>query len=232
MYTHAKVTVFIRVASCQNVRLLKDGQTVAGNWGKTIRPIQADPEGRILERFVNARNDEDSILAWTRKYGPLRYPPIQRGGQWGLGLQSDGREFPKFKLNRWRQDQHNLRDIWEGICGVGPSADFWGGRSKTRHMQFQMLPPYPALESMMMRGGRVSRVTASDMLNFLEMAIYAVEDRLRVCPNPDCKGIKWFVAQHGRQQLCSRDCLVWSRKEAQKKYWHSARAKQRRKQRS
>lgn len=261
MYTRKRVTVSVRVAPGVDVKLHPDGKTVVGRWGKQLSTLIASPDGAFAQKYANWPDDHESILRWVRKHGPLSYPPVHIGlreldkkmkeiesrggssisilevrrnfdahntlGGWALGLQSDGMKFPSFTLARWQQDQLNIRSDWEARCGIGPNADFF--KKYDEAVVTHRMSPTDGLS---VQRGRIVDVEVSDLRHFLVIELDMIVDRLRVCPNPDCKGNKWFVAQHGRQQLCSEVCLAWSRREAQRKYWHSDRAKQRRKQRT
>jgi hypothetical protein len=244
-----------------DVKLQPDGKTVTGYWGKQLSTLTASPGGEFAQEYANWPDDPESILRWIRKHGPLSYPPVHMGmselakkmkeiesqggssisipeirrifaarnilGGWALGLQSDGDEFLSFTLARWRQDQINIRSEWEARCGIGPDANFF--KKYDEAIVTHRMSPTDGLS---VQRGRVVSVEVSDLRHFLEIELDMIVDRLRVCPNPGCKGNKYFVAVHGRQQLCSPACLGWSRKQAQTRYWHSDKAKQRRKQKT
>lgn len=232
MYTRKGVTVSVRVSPCVHVRLCEDKNTVIGNWGENQRTIKATSDGRLLQEFVNLKSgDPEEILTWTKRCGPLHYPPRRRGPDdnflrgYVLGIQSDGREFPKFTLERWRMDQAGIRAMWEMESGLRGKDWGYSPDAITHHLMWP-------LEVVSVKGGSVVDVQVGDMYKFLVMHLDVVGDRLRVCENPECKKSKWFVTHHGRQKLCSTACLGWSRRQAQKRYWHSDKGKQRRKQKA
>src|SRR5437868_6468517 len=53
----------------------------------------------LTEEFLNCSDDAQSILHFTRKYGPLH--------------ESSGRDQFQFDIAEWRKDQARLRGWWE-----------------------------------------------------------------------------------------------------------------------
>ena len=221
MFLTGQADIVVRIASCDRVRL-SDGQTVVGNWGERQKEIYAHREGlKLLEQFVNVQADKpQEILQWTKKFGPLRYPPVwmKEIGDYVLGIQSDGREFPSFTIERWRQDQLNTRREWQGKCGIGELKDFLK-HSRSALIQHRVVPT----EEVWFREGRIEAYLVADLLHFLDVSMDACIDRLRVCANRACKvrgelSPTLFIAEHNRQRFCSDDCSTWNRRQIQQRY--------------
>ena len=219
----SQIDVLVPVARGLKVQLT-DSQRVTGRWDQQVRQVSALKDGlRLAEEFVNLDlENHDAILAWTQANGPLRYPPKRIDWSlagYALGIQH-GKKFDGFTVERWQQDQANLRSTWEGKCGIGPQAALWKGLRKGL-ISHRVEPT----EEIWISQGRIVAYLVSDMLRFLDVVLDIFAGQLRVCPNPECKHHRWFVATHPRQIVCSKVCAAWNKRQAQLRYWHSPKAK-------
>jgi hypothetical protein len=73
--------------------------SIAGHFKSDLREFGGEPGSRLIERFVNWRDDPDSILEFTRQYGPLKVKAIP-GGTFS------------FKIEDFRKAQAMFRELW------------------------------------------------------------------------------------------------------------------------
>jgi hypothetical protein len=88
---------FCTLAGVEDVRLVHSNKIV-GRFRATLDEFYG-PKHRLIEDFLNWPSDPESILRFTRKYGPLQAPP------------AGGKEFEVF-WHPWTLDQRRLRSMW------------------------------------------------------------------------------------------------------------------------
>lgn len=79
----------------------KDGQ-VAGGWSDELRWSSFAGSTRPAEEFANCLPRPESIVRFTRKYGPLHVEPLS------------GEEF-QFQLDDWLSVQAGFRELWRVV---------------------------------------------------------------------------------------------------------------------
>jgi hypothetical protein len=89
---------FCTLAGVENVRLVESNK-IAGRFKETLEEFDGQPKRRLIEDFLNWPSDPQSILRFTRKYGPLQDLPVV------------GKEFEVF-WHPWTLDQRRLRSLW------------------------------------------------------------------------------------------------------------------------
>jgi hypothetical protein len=95
---------FYTLAGVQQVRLEAD--FYKGRWKNSLGRFYGPQPGRLIQEFLNWPNAPESVLLFTRRYGPLRH--YARAGE----------EFG-YKLSAWRDGQEQLRNLWRNIREVG-----------------------------------------------------------------------------------------------------------------
>ncbi len=90
---------FCTLAGVEDVQLAEPNKIV-GRFKPTLDEFYGPPKRKLIEDFLNWPSDPQSVLRFTRKYGPLQNEPIA------------GREFEVFWLP-WQLDQRRLRSLWQ-----------------------------------------------------------------------------------------------------------------------
>lgn len=182
-----------------DVRLEAD--QVVGRWTLEVqRHYSSANETRLAERFVNLDGSPDSILRFTRKYGPL------------IRANSDEKGGFRFPLDTWRKNQGEFRLFWRAFSSKGKPKDF--------------SPSYTPLggNSFEVRRGWLDFCCA-DLWTFVTLEVFLLADKLRICERPDCR--RYFFSNHGKERYCSTFCANWSQAQL-KRRWHEKRRLQRR----
>ncbi len=104
---------FCTLAGVEDVRLVGTNKIV-GRFKATLEEFYGLPKRRLIEDFLNWSSDPESVLHFTRKYGPLRDAPI------------GGREF-EFPWFHWTLDQRRLRSLWRRRVYDLSDAESTGG---------------------------------------------------------------------------------------------------------
>jgi hypothetical protein len=101
MFTPAKSIRHFRfctLAGVENVRLV-DSNKITGRFQAKLTEFYGPTKGRLIEDFLNWPSDPQSVLHFTRKYGPLQISPVE------------GKEF-EVSWHPWTLDQRRLRSLW------------------------------------------------------------------------------------------------------------------------
>lgn len=88
---------FCVLAGVEDVRIL--GNELAGRFQANLKEFYGPPNRRLIEDFLNWPHDPENILRFTRRYGPLRNPPVG-GASFAVSW------FP------WYADQRFLQNLW------------------------------------------------------------------------------------------------------------------------
>jgi hypothetical protein len=105
---------FCTLAGVEDARLV-DSNKIVGRFKATLMEFYGPPKRRLIEDFLNWPSDAESILRFTRKYGPLQGAPV------------GGAEFEVFWFP-WKLDQRRLRSLWQRRSIFGLSdAERTGG---------------------------------------------------------------------------------------------------------
>ena len=88
----------------------EEGPFVVGRLKQQLRQLRLSKPGQLAEEFANHPNDEQGILRFTNKYGPLRF--------W---RPEPGQEF-RFQLSEWRQEQETFKKAWLKVKAEGLGA--------------------------------------------------------------------------------------------------------------
>jgi len=91
---------FYTLAGFQDVHL--EGDFLVGRWKTSLDRFYGPKRDRLIQEFVNWPDAPESIVLFTKRYGPLRHLPRA------------GAEF-KYKLSAWKADQDQLRSLWKEI---------------------------------------------------------------------------------------------------------------------
>src|ERR1700687_4361497 len=90
---------FCTLAGVEDAELVGTNK-IAGRFKSNLEEFYGPPKRRLIEDFLNWPSDPQSVLRFTRKYGPLRDQPIA------------GAEFEVFWFP-WKLEQRRLRSLWE-----------------------------------------------------------------------------------------------------------------------
>jgi len=212
---------FSVLAGAEDVRLEEDD--VVGRWVKSenLSRIESKPPRLFVVRFLNWGDSSEEILRFAGRYGHLLEPPVPRTGT------GDFRFSLEF-LRNWRQ---SLRSNWESRMPAvkpPPSAPgvlqwiisgevFIESRAGTRAWTCD-------------QSGLI--YSCATLYEFLLLELFSIpRERLRKCPNPDCR-TQFFIAASLRQRCCSDFCKHWAQRDAKLLWWvkhGEARRKRRRK---
>jgi hypothetical protein len=77
-----------------------DGTVVSGHFKASLHEFAGEKDGRLVERFANWPDDVESIVSFTRQYGPLH------------GAAKESCKFA-FLLEEFRESQVYFRDLWK-----------------------------------------------------------------------------------------------------------------------
>src|SRR5580698_1075585 len=91
---------FCYLAGVENVRL--DGEWVVGQWKSSFKQFHGPEKSRLIQDFLNWRPVPESVLAFTKKFGPLEERPIA------------SQSF-RFSLLTWTTCQRNLQFAWNRL---------------------------------------------------------------------------------------------------------------------
>jgi hypothetical protein len=151
----------------------------------------------LTEEFLNCGQDAQSILHFTRKYGPLHELP--------------GRDQFQFDIAAWKKDQATLCMWWEMFAAYA-----------TRYKS----PPTPSIvvEAVPRDLFRVDRTgltyECANLIHYIKLEITAVPaQRLRRCSREGCG--QRFIAHDLREKYCSESCKTQERNRAKLRYWNN-----------
>ena len=165
----------------------------------------------LLENFLNWPDDPESILRFTRRYGPVVLQPAktwrpQHSQHWS------------FTLGRWRTFQGYLRSFWK------MEVDWW---QKNPGIEANFpLQDGDVLEFVQAEGrGSDDHVLIEigNLSRFLELCVVALPGaRLRRCKRTSEDGCDtpYFVATHLKQDYCSDKCAHWAQKAVKRDWWN------------
>jgi hypothetical protein len=89
------------------------GSEIEGQFKGALVEFDGEREGRLIQKFLNWPDDPQSILRFTRKYGPLEIAPVR-----GKAFQFPFTGFTRVQdqlRTIWRHlDKHAQRDLYEG----------------------------------------------------------------------------------------------------------------------
>lgn len=166
----------------------------------------------VLEAFVSTEQDAESILRFTRRFGPLRRP--LRGAK----------EFRQ-PLEAWRNYQNWFRQVWRSRAGNAPQLIKFRAKSENvpeeRYFSITDAQSWPLEKGehlLISREGRVGLLT-ENLERFLRFQLLSLPlGRARICRRPDC-ATPYFIAKHQRQNFCSDLCAQWGQRQWKKNWW-------------
>lgn len=94
---------FCTLAGVEGVHI--EGEWIVGQWKASLTQIYGKETGTVLQDFLNSSTSPESILRFTKQYGPL-----DRGAKPSV-------EF-KFQLSEWRKVQQSMRSLWKSRSKV------------------------------------------------------------------------------------------------------------------
>ena len=198
------------------------GDSIVGslNGSKMIPPFSHSPTKvdlrreahSVVEEFVNTDQDPQSILRFTKRFGPLQR--LQRGQK----------EF-SLSLQDWRKHQEWLRGQWRRRAEDASAVRKRAGRFSPQSWTFESDE-----HLLFSSSGRVLIVTNS-FRRLIEFAWFSTPtDHVRICANPECK-TPYFASKDFRQRFCSEVCAQWGQRQWKREWW-AARGNDWRKNRS
>jgi len=206
--------------------------TILGCLGAEARDLSRLTEP-VHRTFVNTHPLPESILQFTRRYGPLEPFPLYQ----------DGCPTPDeflIDLGSWKQHQQRFRSWWglnqqplewEGLLNdfqreILPEVSVeakeepaWVGADESETVQVvkpRLVRPGTEL-AWERRGNKLLLVvTARSLWQYLCLCLMAEKvGTLRFCENPNC-GAPYFVARRRDQAFCGSDC---SELIAKRRWW-------------
>ncbi len=167
------------------------GDTFVGKWKSTPTRFYGLSRKRLLlEDFLNWSSEDQQVLKFIRKYGPL-YQSWTREG--------------KFWVRRpiWSNWQTHFRGMWEILM------------NQPHHFAFRSVIDNAVLSY----ESRSFEFRVSQLATFLEIELATCDRRrLRKCLAPSCEA-PYFIARHLRGRYCSDLCAAWAQRQSKKKWW-------------
>jgi hypothetical protein len=127
-----------------------------GRWKSALERFYGPQTGRLIEHFVNWPSAPESVLLFTKKYGPLDQKP------------APGDEF-RFQLSAWNKRQTGFRSTWRDaklFTGEWDVSDENGGLT---YEDGRLMYKSPSLRSFL-------------GLDLMTCPL----DRLKICMRPGC----------------------------------------------
>lgn len=174
-----------------------DGVQVSGTWSDLPVELNLRRTAALGEEFANWPNNPESIVKFTRKYGPLQVPH---------SLSSGGRGAPfRFSVGSWRREQRRFQMEWQQYFALRdiPFSGKAIGISRNEYFVFT-------------RSGL--KFKAENLLRLLYFGLDGMPARLRICLRPNCTH-PYFAARHLKQTYCSDECARWGQKKWKKQWW-------------
>lgn len=175
-----------------------DGVQVSGTWSDLPVELNLRRTAALAEEFANWPNNPESILKFTRKYGPLEAPH---------SLSSGGRGAPfRFLVEWWRQEQRRFQMEWQ--------LDF-----RLRDIPSSGKVIYTSPNEYFVLTSSGLKFRAGSLLRLLYFGLDGIPSaRLRICLRPDCTH-PYFAARHLKQTYCSDECARWGQRQWKKQWW-------------
>jgi len=168
------------------------GTEVFGQFSPQPYSFEDVGEPRLIETFLNWPDDPDSIVRFTREYGPLKEEA------------KSGDEF-KFDLEQFLATQQQFRAIWRNFRQATTSAmDLMhdlGGKVR-------------------FHGGVVTYIAPTLYVYLYADLVTSPKERVRVCWRENCPH-PYFIASHHNKQFCSKDCAAENRREWNREWWQT-----------
>ena len=227
--------VFCCLAGCENVRV--EGEHIVGNWSDSPHlVVQGNRRGALAEEVVNAIDPSpERIVALTRKFGPMNIPHAGMELHFNLTFDYSLAAGPiPNTLRLVTQEEmskvvkNQLKTVREQ--GFKFSIEGWLGKQGAFQAMWELrayMGGSKVIDSdMSSQGGRFIRLQGDRMFYLVDSAAGLLvldhwngSNRARVCENPECSYIPFFVAEHLNQRYCSKDCSDWAQREHRRKWW-------------
>jgi hypothetical protein len=173
-----------------------DGDAIVGRWSDEPNEVRTGKMGALIVQFANWPDTPESVVKFTRKYGPL---DARRS------LKSDltGSTF-EFPASRWRGLQKQFCKEWRAYVQLG-------------HGKHEAIEVAPGEHLVRQEIGLAFR--AATLYRLLIFGLASIPgERLRVCSRPACSH-PYFVARHLKQTYCSDACAQWGQRQWKLKWW-------------
>jgi hypothetical protein len=189
---------FCLLAGVEEVCL--DEESVAGRWTKSLTPFWSTENVRPTQDFLNWSSAPESIVLFTKRFGPLNDEPKPGDGF-------------RFHLSEWRGLQKRLRLTWNDVR-LGKTTGDWEASPGDGVLAYQ--------------NGQLV-FTARSLFSFLCLDLVTNPVKLmKLCLRPGCPA-PFFMAHHARQRFCSEKCSGWSQRISKTIWWKRNGEKWRRK---
>jgi hypothetical protein len=156
----------------------------------------------LSERFLNSPSDAESILRFTKWFGPLSYP-FERDP-------SKTRSF-QFHVDEWRESQKKLAWWWDMFAGLASMP-------ATTQIAPTVIETVPRDQFQIDPQGLTFRCATLRHYMSLEVAGFPAT-RLRTCGRVGCG--QRFVARDLREKYCSDRCSATEKNRAKLRYWNA-----------
>jgi len=178
---------------------LQDEDRIVGKWAMSLR-VWVGGAPTITERFLNSPSDAESILRFTRQFGPLSYP-LEKDP-------SKDRSF-EFRLDDWRREQKRLTAWWDMFAGLASTPN-------ATVIAPTVIEVIPRDQFQIDRTGLT--FLCANLKHYMSLEIAALPaERLRRCLGIGCP--RRFFARDLREKYCSDRCSATERRRAKLRYW-------------
>ncbi len=196
---NSRFEICVLVAKARSVRV--SGDSIQGETGK----VEQKSLPKLLTEFLNWPGDKESILRFTKMYGPLVHTWDGQAIRDAFKNRASVRW--SFDVQTWGIHQATLRDKWEKLSRLelrgGVRVEASGG------------------DEIHIEGDRVI-LELPTLLKFLQLFLALLPlERLKKCRRPREEGCDtpYFVATHMHQEYCSDVCAHWAQKAAKREWW-------------
>lgn len=189
--TNERRVRFSVLVSTSSAELVGANQIVGKRIGSKV---WANRARSLTEEFLNCGDDPQSILHFTKRYGPVN--------------DLSGRDQFQFDIGEWRKDQARLRRWWEVF------ADY-GRRSRQRASVVVEAVP----RDLFRLDHKGLTYECANLSHYMVLEIASLPaQRLRRCYRQGCKHV--FVARDLREKYCSDSCKTEERNRSKLRYWN------------
>jgi hypothetical protein len=184
-------SIYFLVPTLNSVRLV--GGQISGRL--TLAVGEAKPLPNLITNFLNWPTNDEDILRFTKKYGPINTAEV--GGGWSFGAEE------------WRGDQYFMQQAWGRDAIWGTQNECFGvGFDKSDRIWFY-------------KDGHIV-LERTELRQFLDDSLHAVPpERMKKCRRPAEEGCDtpYFIANHLHQEYCSVVCSAWAQRASKREWW-------------
>jgi hypothetical protein len=179
-----------------DAKLEHGGQEVAGVFGSSGHQVSRPTV--LCEDFLNA-NSPESILRFTKRYGPLfrQY----RHSDFPVGLPF------RFAVEKWQEFQYDIKS-------------FWGHREADFRFAVGRNLDAEAVEEDFVISKKGHKFVFADLSRLILFFVHFLDAEMqRACARPECR--KFFFATRLDQTYCGdEECKQWGKRRSKRDTWN------------